>query len=438
MSGRGEGVGVLLVLAGFAALCVWIVLRMSHGGQYYPAASSYSPKPDGAKALYELLAQAGLSVKRYGDTEFEYPQLACVLSIEENPVDASQMMFSQVDVKALAVWLKQGGRLVLAGAPSGGQYGPLEPTAQTLIDYLDGKPVKSGSMFDTPPPRNNSPKPAAAAADAPAPLAVAKFKGKGQSGNAMAMLRSYQPGFRFTLGQPQPRLFGGISEIEVAEGIAVAQSSAVPLLSAGDPPLPVVLFRQVGQGELYWVTRPELFANSWLARADNHRLVLALLAYAARDRKLYIDEHVHGYARERANAGSLLFKTTGGKLILGGGLALALCFLGAAVRPARCQPQPPPPRRTSTEMVLAQAGLYRRAGALQGIAGHLVDGVRRAYMHEYALGWAQSYAQSGVLHAQQLLDYLQAGSGPGGQAGLARLARACDWARIMLTQERRG
>ena len=52
--------------------------------------------------------------------------------------------------------------------------------------------------------------------------------------------------------------------------------------------------------------------------------------------------------------------------------------------------------------------------------------------------WAQGYADSGVAHAQQLLAYLQTGAVPGGQAGLARIARACDWARALLMQERRG
>lgn len=445
MSGRQESLGVLAVLAGFAALCVWIVLRLSGAEPSYPPASSYSPKPDGARALYELLAQAGLNTKRYGDTEFEYPPQGCMLLIEENPIEASQML-SRLNVKALAVWLKQGGRLILAGAPSSSQYPGLEPTAQTLLDYLDGKPAPSGSMFEPPPPPSTSPP--KVTAEAPAPLAVAKFKGNGLPGNTMAMLRSYQPGYRFTLGQPQPRLWAGIGEIEVAEGTDTGIASAVPLLSAGDPPLPVVLYRKVGPGELFWITRPELFTNSWLARADNHRLVLALLAHAARDRVLYIDEHVHGYARERANAGSLLLQTTGGRLILGGGLALTLCFLGAAIRPARFLPQPPPPRRTSAEMVLAQAGLYRRAGVRRGIVEHLLDGVRRTYMREYALpsvpsnavlqNWAASFARSGVVHAQQLLSYLQTGTVPGGQAGLARIARACDWARAMLLQERRG
>lgn len=156
MSGRRESMGVLVVLAGFAALCVWIVLRLSNSEPNYPPASSYSPNPDGVKALYQLLAQTGQRAERFGDTEYEYPAQSCVVLIEESPVDASQMMSGQVDVKALAVWLKQGGRLVLAGAPSSSHYSPLEPTAQSLIDYLDGNPAPGGGLVRSAPTRGST------------------------------------------------------------------------------------------------------------------------------------------------------------------------------------------------------------------------------------------------------------------------------------------
>ncbi len=445
MSGRREGLLVVVVLAGFAMLCLWIVLRMGLGQPSYPAGSSYSPNPDGVLALYELLQAEGLPAKRFGDTEYEYPEQACMLLVE-GTADPAQMMFGGLDVKALALWLSAGGRLVLVGAPLQDEYAPWSSLGQQLLDYLDGKEVWSGKMFESPPVTDTSAT-REEAATPQAPLATAKYHGTGQAGKASAPVRSYRPGFRYTLQQPRPRLFADVAEIETAELSGLPSANAVPLLSAGDPPEPVVLHRKVGLGELYWVPRSELVTNAWLGRGDNHRLVLALLAYAARDRQLYVDEHVHGYSRERSNAGSMLLHTTGGKLILGAGLALVLCFLGAAVRPARFQPPPPPPRRTSTEMVLAQAGLYRRAGLRRGVVERLLDGVRRAYMHEYVLpalpdndmllGWARRYAVSGVIHAKFLLTYLETGAVPRGETELVRLARACDWARLRLEQERR-
>lgn len=447
MSGRREGALVVLVLAGFAVLCVWIVLRMGAGEPAYPAGSSYSPNPDGLLALYELLQANATAVKRYGGSEYEYPDAACMLLVEASAADPAQLMLGSVDIKALALWLSDGGRLVLAGSPEQDEYTPWYSTGRQLLSYLDGNEIPDGGMFDPPPLQPAPAATGAAAEDPPQPVAIAAYKGAGQAGKASAPVRSYRPGFLYALGTPRPRLFADVHEIEAAELSGMQSASAVPLLSAGNPPEPVLLYRKVGRGELYWLPRYELLTNSWLGRRDNHRLALALLAYAARDRQLYFDEHVHGYASERSNAGSLLLRTTGGRLILGAGLALIACFLGAAVRPARFMPPPPPPRRTSAEMVLAQAGLYRRAGLRRAAVERLLDGVRRAYMQEYVLPklpedtqlieWARRYAASGAVYAKFILTYLQTGAVPRGETELVRLARACDWARRQLEQERR-
>jgi hypothetical protein len=447
VSGRSEGILVVAVLVGFIVLCIWIVMRMGAGKPAYPPGSSYSPNPDGVLALYELLQASGMQVRRFGDSEYEYPKQACMLLVEEGMANPSQLMFSQLNVKALALWLQEGGRLVLFSSALQEDYAPWSSTGQQLLDYLDGKEIRSGSMFESPAPASGTQASNTTDAAPPEPVAIAKYKGAGQAGSATAPVRDYRPGYRYVLNKPRPKLFADVGEIEAAELSGLKCNSAIPLLSAGDPPEPVLLHRQVGQGELYWMPRSEVCTNSWLRRADNHRLMLAVLAYAARGRTLYIDEHIHGYNRDRSNAGSMLLHTLGGKLILGAGLALALCFLGAAVRPARFQPQPPPPRRTSTEMVLAQAGLFRRAGLRRGVVERLLDGVRRAYMREYVLpmlpdnnmllGWARGYAGSGMIHAKFLLIYLETGAVPRGETELVRLARACDWARERLEQERR-
>jgi hypothetical protein len=444
MSGRREGVWVFLILAGFAAVCMWIVLRLGGGEPEYPAASTYAPTKEGAKALYELLVAAGIPAQRYGDTEYEYPKEACVLLVEESQVDMAQAMGGQLNVKALAVWLRAGGRLVLACPPPDSYYSPVDPTARKLVGYLDGEDVGNGGMFDVAPPVPSSAQ--QNASEAPGALAHAVYQAAGQAGSNTATYRAYRPGQRFKLQSPRPRLFADVGMIETADGSPASVPTMVPLLTAGDPAQPVVLYRRVGRGELYWISRPEIFSNSWIARADNHRLVLALLKYAARDRTLYIDEHTHGYSRQRANAGSLLFKTLGGQLILAAGFAMALCFCGAAVRPARYQPQPVPPRRTAAEMVEAQAGLFRRAGIRRGIVERLLDGVRRAYMHTYShnmtpsnellQSWVRKYSIDGVQQARLLSAYLVATSAPSGQAELVRLGRACDWARQQLEKER--
>jgi hypothetical protein len=439
VSGRGgESWFVALLLLGFVALGLWMVWRAGAGKELFSPYSSYSPQPDGLKALYELLEQSGFKPQRFGETEYDYPQRCC-MAVASEKIDPSAMFLGPPDVKRLRLWMGEGGRLLLVEEAWG-------MTAWSLLRELDGKTDPNemwpGSGYSTYQPSSSAPGASAESA------VVASYAAKGKPGSATAMYRSYMEGHVYKLPAPRPHLFKDVRTIDVAESAGGRSLSALTLLATGDPPEPVLLYRQVGRGALFWIARPELLANGWLNREDNHRLALATFALAAQNGPLYFDEHQHGYVRERRNAGSLLVQTTGGRLLILLGVAIALCFFGAAVRPARFEPQPPPPRRTTGEMVLAQASLYRRAGRRGGVSGHLVDSVRRAYMqafhaptlpsHEMLLAWVETLPQGASGPGRHLCTYLTTFAVPRNETELVRLARACDWAREQIDRARRG
>jgi len=438
---RAESVILWLSLAVFAALALWVAAHYAAREEYYPPYSTYSPRPEGAKALYELLKQEGFSVERYGDLEYDYPEDSCVIALAEPELSFSSMFYGQLDANAVWDWLDQGGRLIYASDPM-----LFEGTS--LLDELlklelgDAPEVEEWRTIPREAESNGS---TGGEGYYVHPAVAANELGSGGEGQSTAIWRSYQPGTRFALPDNRPPLWADVSVIEVGYLQYFEWPAADVLLGAGRYGWPVVLYRQIGTGEIYWIVRPEICANGWLNRSDNHRVLLALVDRAAPDGTVYFDEHIHGYQEQRHNALSLLLSTTGGRLLLALGAALVLLFLGAAVRPARSHPQPVPPRRQSTEMVLAQADLYQRAGAVNIIVESLLDGVRRSFMQAFHLTSLPTETQLGAwlreqqaelkpVHRSALEDilYRRTSTFVYTPQGLLRLAQACTKARQLL------
>jgi len=426
---RSESVWLVLVLVLFAGVSLWLVWRMSKQQETPPPCSTYSAAPSGCLALYELLGELGFEARRFGDTEYDYPKGECVVVVLEPAQDMAKMLFGVLDAKALRLWIKGGGRFVLASAPD-------DPTLSVALHDLLGDTSSQGPSKVP-------------------PSLVAKYEKRGQAGSEVALWHTYRPGQVYRLPPDRPPLWRDVGRIETASLLAPASQAGTGILyckgstSVGPAtPEPVVSYVRIGDGELFWVLKPELFTNGWINRADNHRLILAVLALAAHGGPVYFDEHVHGYQRERGNAASLLLRTTGGGLLIALGLGIILWFLGAAIQPARAKPEGAPQRRQAAEMVLAQADLYRRAGIRPQVAESLVDGVRRAFVvatHQAVfpdnavLGTALEEAVArGVTGVEPLLLYLRTRAVPTRQADLLRLAQACDKARAWLQRGARG
>jgi hypothetical protein len=322
-----------------------------------------------------------------------------------------------IDAKAVRLWLERGGRIVLCAEPEE-DYG----IAHSLFEELQA---------DEPTP--------AVLNEVSQPKCEASAAGKGTTGKLTPYGRFDSNGEVFKLQTPRFALFEGVDQIEHTRATPT-MVEAVQLLGSDAP---VLWYRKVGKGELYWLTRPEMASNGWVARKDNHRLLLNIMQTAGRGRTIYFDEHIHGFARETPNLLAILFHTSGGQLLLAlCGLSLLL-FAGAAVRPAMYTSDNVPQRRIGVEMVLAQADLYERAGARHVIADSQIDSLRRAYMERrhlasppselQLLDWIDRNWRGDAKRGGVLREYLQSRLLPRSQQALFELARACDEAKSMLT-----
>jgi hypothetical protein len=386
---------------------IWLTLGVGGGDQYYPPMSTYSPRPAGTKALYELCQATGLQVERFHDSEYDYPPGACVVVLDSPDTSFSPLIGGGLDVRALRLWLEDGGRLVLFSDPmrsTGGELFAEIDESQGLEPYgelLDWDEILANTKeSDGGNAGNNSIEARIQEFACSQNVLAIEDSSSGEEGTPTALWRIYNEGERHQLSNSRPPFWRDCQTIETAyqgylpyvrgevllatsTGDTTWSTTSQEGVDAGDALIsavdPVALYRRVGEGELIWVPRYEIASNQWINRVDNHRLVLALLAYAAQGEGLFIDEQIHGYQHRRATISGMLFTTTGGHLLLLLTATVFLFFAGAAVRPARFLPQPVPPRRQATEMVLAQAGLYRRAGVWRSVALSLLDGVRRSF-----------------------------------------------------------
>jgi hypothetical protein len=404
------------MVLGFIALSLWYVLRPREVEMHYPAYSSYSPLRDGSGALYELLEGVGASPQRHLATEYDYAEGACVLAVLGHEDDLQSVFAPKLDFRELRDWLERGGSLVMLAS----------------VDSIIAMSLESELLEDSP------------LAHQPTTVPQGRdlaLTGTSSAGASAAMSRVYQVGYQYELSPMREGLFASVRNIEIAQPVYMTGTDAVSLLTYG-PDNPVLLYKQFGKGELFWLTCPEIVTNSWIERADNHRLLLAVIGRAMQDRPLYFDEYIHGYTGSGSNVVQLLFKTRGGHLLLALCAAVIVIYLGLAISPARSEPMPVPPRRQASEMVLAQADLYRRAGLRSGIAAHLVEGLRRALMdarHEHnppsnieLLRWLRDTGLDQSLADASLISYLTSGRQPENERAFMRFARSCDLIAVRL------
>jgi hypothetical protein len=343
--------GALIV---FAVLAFLIVGRIQTDYEEYPAFSTISPKPEGAKAFWLLCQELGLGVEQYYGDEYDYPQRCAMVVLQEDGVDAAMWLLNPFDCSAVLDWVEAGNCLIVATPPG------------SMLATSLGEQLGSADLQ-------------AYAAD---PNVIGQFQQAGQPGQAIAMSRVFQPGQQYTFPKERPPLWQALGSIEAAGSFnAEFFPDADVLLAVSDPPEPVVLHFVRGRGEVIWLLRPELLSNAWLSRQDNVHLGWALASYGSRYGRVYFDEHVHGYSMPQKSALQLIFTTTGGWLLLAGLGSVLLVMAGAAVQPAKFIVQAVPPRRDSTEMVLAQADLYRRARVTGLLGKGILDSFRRMYKH---------------------------------------------------------
>jgi hypothetical protein len=426
MSGRRETLLLVVVLLTFAVLSMLLMTRARQQyEEHFPPFTSYSPEAAGTRAYYELLEASGLNPVRYNGTEYHYPPGGCVVVISGGETDIGMLMGGLLDARALRLWIEEGGRLLLVHQETGISW---------TEDFFTELEILGTDMPQAPSER---------IADGALP---------GTPGALTALSSVFASGYRYELSAGRPALFAGVDSIELALQGNHAMPKAAVLLAIRDTSarqpvqIPLVMHRRVGEGEVIFMPAAEMWTNAWIARGDNHRLLLALSAYLAQGDPIHIDEHIHGYTRMSRGIMGLLLGTTGGRILLLALLAVMLAFAGAAVRPARYQSAAVVSRRQATETVLAQADLYRRAGARHVIAESLVERVRRALMEELhvsiipseqqLLEWLRSHREL-VRHEPELESYLESRLLPPSGREVLQLARACDRVRHSIQRARR-
>jgi hypothetical protein len=423
-------------LLGFVLASGYFIATSGTGGEFYPPLSTMSPRPNGAMAFYELLDASGLTVGRHLSHVYDYPAGSAVALLDHSMPDAASMLFGGLDVKALTVWMKRGGSLLIAA----GSYshdlerllGEIEDQLESPLHGQDYRHAQTLFQHDL--------------AQHGYATVTAEYLGQGSgdtaSSQSIGASRTAQRGEVYRIENSALLMLTDVEKIEIASPEYHPRTPGLTLLQAGDPPQPVVIWLPVGEGELFWLSTPEIATNGWIQRGDNHRLMLNLAKAVARDRTMYFDEFRHGYRESQLDTVGLLLHSAGGRLLM---LAILLCvvgFAGSAIAPARYQSQPLPPRRQSAEMILAQASLYQRAGVRRPVATHLLDGLRQAVRRYERWGnppddsrlreWLHNAAASGMPVESMLLKFVDGKLSINSEQQLMHLARACDQLRKAL------
>jgi hypothetical protein len=432
MQGAGlslDGRIAIFAVLGFLGLAFWLTYSSAARlEEHQPPYSSFTGDAAGVRAAYELLERRGNSMSRHILTEHEYPANSCVVLADESAINPFKMFVNPLDVKALELFMRDGGSLVL--------FCDLDMVFITeLATMLKEQGASQGADEWT-----------------NASVALARSGSKGKQGGSMTW-RGSGDGYIYDLEDDVPALLAGVGSLELADNWSSLELDCTPLLSledrSGGPIFdPLVSYRRFGKGELLIVNRPELITNSWIDRAGNHRLVLALIEGAARGRPILFDEHIHGFNAQRMTAGSLLTRTPGGHLVLLALLCIIFLYLGQAIMPARYHPRAAPARRQTAEMVLGQASLFKRAHLERGSLRHIVDGLKHELMKSHDFGslphdaelleWAGRHMPHNWKMDPDLQSFLQSGDYRASVSSLQRASLSCDAMRMRIWQRPLG
>lgn len=424
-AGRNDARIAVLAIGAFVAISMWLIFGTSRQSEpYQPPYSSYSGNAAGLLALYQLLEARGHELSRHLLSEHEYPAGSCVVIADESALNPFKMVVNTIDVRALDLHMQDGGSIVI-----------ICDQDMALVSDLEWLLLEQGVIGDE-----------------QAAAALGRISGTGRRMGS-GTWRGSMDGEVYELSESRPPLLAEVGSIEAADSWSPVESDLVPLLSLesryGHPTFEsFVGMAEYGNGMLVVVRRPEIATNSWIDRADNHRLLLSLIESAAAGRPIVFDEHVHGYNAKRMTAGSLLTGTTGGRLTLLAVLFIVMLYLGLAISPARVHPSKAPPRRQAAEMVLGQASLFKRAGSDRGSLRHIVDGLKHELMKSHDFGrmprdrelldWARLNMPQGWRMDPQLEEFLRSGMFQASRQSLVRAASSCDAMRIRIWQRPLG
>lgn len=317
--------GLLLTLAGVTVLAA---LQRPDDETQPPPLASFSPRPDGAKALRLWLAELGYRVDDLTPSVYRPPSAAAMALVLQPTYS-----FLPEEAAAMVRWVEDGGTLLLAGD---------DPATTSLSNRFDWRLVPLGAEPEAPAlpqtPLWASPPPPAIQA---------------------------QTSFRYAWQGPRT---------DYITHLAVAGR-------------PVVISFQQGRGRVILSASAAPFSNRGLATPGHAELALNAVATAGREGAIWFDEWHHGVRaspEQMAGPGQWLRSTPAGQSIL---LAAGALFVVLVLRGRHFgRPAPLPtaaPRRALLEHLAAAAQLGRRAGHR--------DAVLRQYRHWLKRSLGQRY-----------------------------------------------
>jgi len=248
----------LLLFLGFLATATIsaALLRSTTDRVRLPLASSYSTAPEGCKALYLLLEELQLPVSRLRKSFRSLGQQHGALIV----VDARKIPFTARELAKLEAWIKSGNRFVFF---------------QGGLSRATGK--DSGKSGREP--------------GATRPRFAARHALERKFG---LRVKTFPDSSRSTLRVSSSQL-DDVSELNVSKQARWASAPRGWIIPVGDEAGPVVLARTMGKGEIVAVSDPTLIQNRFINRAQNVRLVPALLLGKGRPSAILFDEYHHGY-----------------------------------------------------------------------------------------------------------------------------------------------
>ncbi len=291
--------GTVLLVAGAA-----IVVALAYAGASAPKArpsvfSTYDTGPNGYRALYEVLGQAGLPVRRFERALGALDPSVRTLVVTGYENDPAAKPMDEKDAAALRRFVERGGRLVAIDAEFAGS-ADVAPAVGTTVRNAGGDAIAVAANRYT--------------------AGVARVSGH----------------IEWTFPLRKPR---GVALLANRHGFAA------------------VLYR-LGRGEVVAITAPAIFGNRALLDADNLRF--AYNAMAGRG-DVAFDEYVHGYEDSPTlwSVLPLAVRAAAGIVCV----AVLLALVGANVPFAPAYLPGAPDERDTTGYITAMADLMRRSRA---------------------------------------------------------------------------
>lgn len=267
-----------------------------------PSRSTYSVRPGGCKALYLALQESGYAVSRLRGPWTDLPRPPAVLISLSPPMDPTEKEWD-----ALALWLRDGGFLIIASPQGGGNFVPESKRAWTSIATTVNSGILSGVMH----------------------------------------LGTYSDPTHLNPFDPPRRLH--------------LWDNATPLVNDRDRKVASYVTRD--RGATLILQAPEIAANDGVARDDNLRFLVN--AIGPPTRPIVFDEFHHGYGEASGVWSYMSTSVRFGLIVLGiGGLILLWAMSRRMGAPL---PEPVVVHERS-EYVDSMAWLLKRANATRLVA----------------------------------------------------------------------